>query len=121
MSTRGRLVDYAEALSAALDLPVYAEPGSPGRGNLYAYVEAPTLLYESTSSTFCPAGREPRLDTSIVLVGTGVAPGQLLALYDALDRLVDVVDTLPGFMASADATPGDYQGTPAYVVPVRSL
>jgi len=120
MSTRDRLVAYATALSTALDLPVYAEPGAPGRGDLYAYLEPPTVLYESAARTFCPRGVSPRLDTSVVLVGSGTAPGQLLALYDALDRLVEVVDTVGGFAPSADATPGDYAGTPAYVIPVRT-
>jgi hypothetical protein len=124
MSTRARVEQLADDLAVALadlDLSVYPEPGAPGRGGLYAYVEPPTYLYETATRTYCVSGRPPRLDTSVVIVGGGTAPGQLLALYDAADALVAALDEVAGWGPSADATPGDYQGTPAYVVPVRSL
>lgn len=120
MSTRARLEDLADQLSTSTGVSVYAEPGAPGRGDLYAYLEPPSYVYEAAVLGYCPNGRAPRLDTSIVVVGTGTAPGQLSALYDAADVFVGLVSSLVNWAASGDATPGDYQGTPAYVLPVRS-
>lgn len=120
MTTSARIERLAHDL-ATLGVSVYPEPGAPGRGGGYVYVEAPTFLYESAASAYCVNGRDPRLDTSLVVIGTGTAPSQMLALYDLAAEVIRAVDRLDRWMPSGDATPGDYQGTPAYVVPIRSL
>lgn len=120
MTTRDRVTKLAVDLGVLLGVSVYAEPGSPGRSGQYVYVEAPTFLFESAGLSFCIGGRAPRLDTSVVIVGAGTAPGQLVALYDAVDDLIVALDEVEGWSPSGDATPGDYQGAPAYVVPVRT-
>lgn len=122
MSTAAqRITQLAEELSALLGLTVYPEPGAPGRGDVFAYVEPPTFTYEPNASAFCVGGRPVRLRTSVVVVGVGAVPGQELALVDIAQALTVAVDQLPGWLPAGDAVPAVFDDRiPAYTVPIRS-
>jgi hypothetical protein len=120
MTARTRVEALAAAVSAS-GVTCYPEPGAAGRGDLFAFVDAPSFTYEPAARAFCPNGRPPRLRASVVLVGAGTAPGQLLALLDAAADLVALLDGLPGWMPNGDGTPATYADTlPAYTFPLTT-
>jgi hypothetical protein len=123
-TTQTRLETLAAELASGLlpdKVSVYPTPGAAGRGDVFLFVDAPTYVYESATQTFCPGGRTPRLDASLVVVGAGTAPGQETALLDVMDRVVELVDQLSGWMPNGDAVPGEFESVPAYVIPLRTL
>lgn len=121
MSARARLEALAEAVHEATGLTCEPEPGAPGRGDLFAFVDAPTFTYESAARAYCVSGRSARIRASLVVVGAGTAPGQLLALIDAAESVVNVADSIAGWIATGDATPATYADTlPAYTIPLAT-
>jgi hypothetical protein len=44
-----------------------------------------------------------------------------LEVLDLVDQVLEVLDQVPDWLPNGDATPGEFESLPAYVVPLRSL
>jgi hypothetical protein len=120
MGARANVEAVAERVAELTGLSCAPEPSPPGRGDVFAFVEPPTFVYESSSSTLCPLGRAPRLRSAVVVVGAGTAPGQLLALVDAAETVAAALDLLEGWSSAGDGVPATFGETPAYSFPIRT-
>lgn len=119
MTTNERLNALAEHLRTQTGHSVYASPDlSAGRGDVWLYLGPPTFTFDDAAQALCRPGRDPRLAVSVVVVGPGTAPGQLAALFDAADAVVDAIGQLQGWMPTTDGSAFEYQGTPAYEFPI---
>jgi hypothetical protein len=115
-----RVAQLAAYLEDATGIGCAPVPAPPGRGDVFAFCEPPTYVFEPAALTFCPGGRTPMLRTSVVVVGAGTDTGQLEALIDAAEAVVLVLEAAPGWIPAGDATPAQYGDTPAYSIPVRT-
>jgi hypothetical protein len=114
-----RVGQLAQHVAETLGLSCYPAPSAPGRGDAFAFVDAPTFTYETAARTYCPAGRSPRLRASVVIVAAGSETGQVAALLAAADRFAAAADAVPGWFPAGDAVPATFADTtPAYSFPM---
>jgi hypothetical protein len=117
-----RVTELAAALSTAAGITVTPEAGAPGRGDAFAFCDAPTYLYDQAALSLCDRnGRPPRMSLAVAVVGAGVAPGQMLALYDLALSVALAMSEVPGWVVTGDVTPGTYGDLPAFTVPVATI
>jgi hypothetical protein len=81
-------------------------------------VGAPEFEADPAGQVMCAPGRRPRISVDVVVVGPGTAPGQFAPLLDAVDAILPNLP--PTWFGNGNATPGEYQGAPCYVLPLIS-